>query len=127
MTRKREAGADDLPTEKWLVAFRNPQSGVGPEGSTFLRQFYAAGYYEAYDTVLTHAENLNLEVLWFREKRDCGPFMNRSYPGLESRCTYCNKKFGHEPVPCATEGCEFEFCSRECMSEHTSLKHRVRA
>jgi hypothetical protein len=126
MTLKKEAGQDDLPAEKWLAAFRNPSSDRRPEGATFVRQFYAAGYYEAYDTVLTHAERMNLELLWFREKRNCGQYMNRNYPSLESRCIYCNKKFGHEPIPCAGGGCEFEFCSRECMNEHAFLKHRVR-
>jgi hypothetical protein len=126
MTRKREARDEDLPAEKWLAAFRNPSSGEGPEGSTFVRQFFAAGYYEAYDMVLTHAEKMKLEVLWFREKRNCGQYMNRNYPGLESRCTYCNKKFGHEPVPCAGNECNSEFCSRECMSSHSMLKHKVR-
>jgi hypothetical protein len=126
MKRKKEAEEGDLPAEKWLVAFRNPSSAKGPEGSTFVRQFFAAGYYEAYDAVLTHAERMNLEVLWFREKRNCGPYMNRDYPGLEARCAYCNKKFGHEPVPCADSKCELEFCSRQCMDEHAALKHKVR-
>ncbi|HVX03238.1 MAG TPA: hypothetical protein VHA09_08800 [Nitrososphaera sp.] len=124
--KKKENGIaseDDVPAEKWLAAFRNP-SGRGPEGSTFVRQFYAPGYYEAYDTVLTHAEKMNLEVLWFREKRNCGPYMNRNYPGLESRCTYCNKKFGYEPVPCTNQSCGLEFCSKECMAEHASRRHK---
>ena len=127
MTRNNEAREDDLPAEKWLVAFRNPSSKKSPEGSTFVRQFFAAGYYEAYDAVLTHAEKMNLEVLWFREKRNCGQYMNRNYPGLESRCTYCNKKFDHESVPCAHYDCESEFCSKDCMKEHAFLKHRIRA
>jgi hypothetical protein len=121
--RKKEAGDGELPQEKWLVAYRNP-SGNGPEGSTFVRQFRAPGYYEAYDTVLTHAEKMNLEVLWFREKRNCGPYMNRNYPELEGLCTWCNRKFGQsEPVPCGSEGCEAEFCSRRCMEEHAARRH----
>ena len=123
---KKVAEDGDLPAEKWLVAFRNPASKTRPEGSTFVREFYASGYYEAYDAVLTHAEKMNLEVLWFREKRNCGQYMNRNYPGLESRCIYCNKKFLHEPVPCASDTCESQFCSRSCMSEHAALKHRAR-
>jgi hypothetical protein len=124
--RKKLAGKGDLPAEKWLVAFRNP-SGRGPEGSTFVRQFYAPGYYEAFDRVLTHAEIMNLEVLWFREKRNCGPYMNRNYPGLESRCTYCNRKFSHEPIPCLSEGCELEFCTKECVTSHMACKHKTMA
>jgi hypothetical protein len=90
-----------------------------------MRQFYAPGYYEAYDTVLTHAEKMNLEVLWFREKRSCEPFLNRDFPDLEAICTYCNKKFNHsEPVPCAHEGCSAEFCSRYCLAEHRAIRHK---
>lgn len=121
--KKRQARESDLPAEKWLVAYRNPASGKGPEGSTIVRQFYAPGFYEAYDIVLTHAEKMDLQVLWFREKRNCGPYMNRNFPPLEGLCTWCNKKFREEPVPCAHDGCEFEFCSRECMKEHAGRRH----
>ena len=122
---KGVASSEDLPTEKWLVAYRNPVSRKHPEGSVFMRQFYAAGYYEAFDTVLTHAEKMNLEVLWFREKRSCEPFLNRDFAELEATCTYCNKKFNHsEPVPCRHIGCNSEFCSRECMTEHIVMRHK---
>ncbi|HEU4605641.1 MAG TPA: hypothetical protein VFS46_05325 [Nitrososphaera sp.] len=123
--RKGVASGDELPAEKWLVAYRNPESKKQPGGSVFMRQFYAPGYYEAYDTVLTHAEKMNLEVLWFREKRSCEPFLNRDFPELEAVCTYCNKKFNHaEPVPCSQDGCNFEFCSRECMAGHGAMRHK---
>ena len=122
--RKGVASDEELPLEKWLVAYRNPNSRRHPGGSVFMRQFYAPGYYEAYDLVLTHAEKMNLEVLWFREKRSCEPFLNRDFPDLEAVCTYCNKKFNHsEPVPCAQDGCESEFCSRQCMAEHRAMRH----
>lgn len=121
--RKKEAGSGDLPQEKWLVAYRNPSSKKGPEGSTFVRQFFAPGFYEAYDMVLTHAEKMNLEVLWFREKRNCGPYMNRNYPELEALCTWCNRKFGSDSVPCGHDSCDLEFCSRECMQEHRAHRH----
>ena len=124
--RKGVASGDEIPAEKWLVAYRNPASKKHPSGSVFMRQFYAPGYYEAYDTVLTHAEKMNLEVLWFREKRSCEPFLNRDFPELEAICTYCNKKFNHaEPVPCGHEGCGAEFCSRECMADHRAMRHKV--
>ena len=71
---RRVAAEDELALEKWLVAFRNPSSKRHPDGSVFVRQFYAPGYYEAYDTVMTHAEKTRLEILWFREKRSCEPF-----------------------------------------------------
>lgn len=116
-----------MPLEKWLVSYRNPASKKHPGGSVFIRQFYAAGFYEAYDTVLTYAETMNIEVMWFREKRSCEPFLNCDVPELESLCTYCNKKFNDlEPVPCSHEGCKAEFCSRECMASHLALRHKVR-
>ena len=115
-----------MPLEKWLVSYRNPASKKHPGGSVFIRQFYAAGFYEAYDTVLTYAETMNIEVMWFREKRSCEPFLNCDVPELESLCTYCNKKFNDlEPVPCSHEGCKAEFCSRECMANHLALRHKV--
>lgn len=115
---------DELAPEKWLAAFRNPSSIKHPEGSVFVRQFYAPGYYEAYDTVMTHAEKMRLEVLWFREKRLCEPFLNQNFPELESICTYCNKRFNHsEPIPCSATECNGLFCSRECIGEHFKMKH----
>jgi hypothetical protein len=121
--KRKIAGDGDLPQEKWLVAYRNRSSKKGPGGSVFVRQFFAPGYYEAYDTVLSYAEKMNLEVLWFREKRRCGQYMNRDFPGLGGRCTWCNRKFDTEPMPCAQDDCESEFCSRECMKEHSRRKH----
>jgi MYM-type Zinc finger with FCS sequence motif len=125
--RKKIASDDDVPVEKWLVAYRNPASKKHPGGSVFIRQFYAVGYYEAYDTVLTYAENMNMEVMWFREKRSCESLLNRDFPELESLCTYCNKKFNDlESVPCRHEGCKAEFCSRECMADHISMRHKFK-
>ncbi|HEV8405736.1 MAG TPA: hypothetical protein VGQ13_07515 [Nitrososphaera sp.] len=124
-SRKGIASGDEIPAEKWLVAYRNPASKRGPGGSDFIRQFFAPGYYEAYDAVLTHAEKMNLEVLWFREKRSCESLLNRDFPELEAICTYCNKKFNHgEPVPCVHDGCSAEFCSRDCMAEHKAMRHK---
>jgi hypothetical protein len=121
---KKVAAGDELVPEKWLVAFRNPNSRRRPDDSVFVRQFFAPGYYEAYDTVMTHAERMRLEVLWFREKRSCEPFLNQSFAELESICTYCNKKFNHrEPIPCSAAECTGEFCSRECIAAHSKIKH----
>jgi hypothetical protein len=125
--KKNIASDDDLPVEKWLVSYRNPASKKHPGGSVFIRQFYAAGYYEAYDTVLTYAENMNIEVMWFREKRSCESLLNRDFPELELLCTYCNRKFNDlQSVPCRHEGCKAEFCSRECMAYHIAIRHKVR-
>ncbi|MFL6474038.1 MAG: hypothetical protein ACJ701_03370 [Nitrososphaera sp.] len=122
---KNIASDDDLPLEKWLVCYRNPASKKRPEGSVFIRQFYAAGYYEAYDTVLTYAEKMNMEMMWFREKHSCEPFLNRDVPKLESLCTYCNRKFNDaELVPCSHYACKAEFCSRECMANHLAMRHK---
>lgn len=121
---KKVASGDDPVPEKWLVAFRNPASRKHPDGSVFVRQFFAPGYYEAYDIVMTHAEKMSLEVLWFREKRSCEPFLNRTFPEIESICTYCNRKFNHsEPIPCSVTKCAGLFCSRECTAEHQKIKH----
>ena len=106
-----------------LLAKKDP-AGSLPHFQRAIAEY--AGYYEAYDTVLTHAEKMNLQVLWFREKRSCEPFLNRDFPDLEAVCTYCNKKFNHsEPVPCSQDGCNFEFCSRDCMAEHHTMRHRA--
>ena len=123
--RKGVASGEELPAEKWLVAYRNPNSKKHPEGSVLMRQFYAPGYYEAYDKVLTYAEKMSLEVLWFREKRSCESFININFPGLEAKCTYCNKKFSHEDlVPCSNEDCSAELCSRDCMVDHRVIMHK---
>jgi len=106
------------------VAYRDPSSKKHPGGSVFMRQFYAPGYYEAYDMVLTQAEKMNLEVLWFREKRSCEPFINRDFQELELLCTYCNKKFSYaKAVPCIHQSCRAEFCSKGCMVDHCRLRH----
>jgi hypothetical protein len=125
--RKKIASDDDLPAEKWVVAYRNPASKKHPGGSVFLRQFYAPGFYEAYDTVLTHAESMNLELLWFREKRSCADFINCNFPELDWLCIYCNKKFNDkEPLPCVYEACKAELCSKKCLSDHLAVRHKVK-
>lgn len=125
MKGKKEASDSDLPQEKWLAAFRSPSSSARGEADvTFVREFRAPGFYEAYDTVLTFAEKMNVEVLWFREKRNCEvQYMNRNYPALEAICTWCNRKFRSEPVPCGRQDCSGEFCSKRCMQEHAARKN----
>ena len=110
---------DLIPTEKWLVSLRK-------DGKPFIRQFRAEGYYEAYDTVLTHIEKHRLEVLWFKEKRDCDHrYMNKNYPDLESVCVYCIAIFNEtEPIPCYDENCNTKFCSKTCMKEHYKFRHK---
>ncbi len=124
--RRYIASGEDIPLEKWIVSYRNSLSRKHPEGNVFIRQFYAAGFYEAYDTVLTYAEKMNTEMMWFREKRSCQSFLNHEFPELESLCTYCNRKFNDfEPIPCMHESCRAEFCSRKCLADHLAIRHRV--
>lgn len=107
-----------IPAEKWLASFRK-------NGRSFIRQFRAEGYYQAYDTVLTYAEKRKVEVLWFKEKRNCDQHLNRNYPELEAVCVYCRAVFNYrEPVPCYEDACDSIFCSKNCMQEHHSFKHR---
>lgn len=122
MSKKIARKEEELvPLEKWLVCLRK-------DGRSFTRQFMAEGYYEAYDTVLTHAEKRRAEVLWFKEKRNCGHHLNRSYPELESICVYCSALFNdREPVPCREEGCEAIFCSRNCMEDHCHFRNHAKA
>jgi len=120
IVKKRIAQNEDqvIPAEKWLVSFRK-------NGRSFVRQFMAEGYYEAYDTVLTYAENREVEVLWFKEKRNCDHHLNRNYPELESVCVYCHAIFNDkEPVPCYDETCKAVFCSKRCMQEHYTFRHK---
>jgi hypothetical protein len=117
---------DIIPYEKWLVAFKNNNSKRFSRGSLFLRQFYAPGFYEAYDMVATYSEKFLVEVLWFKEKRNCGyPYLYQNYPQLESLCTYCNAMFNHiEPIPCSKTNCFAEFCSKECVLNHYNIRHK---
>ena len=124
---KSDVGEDEvLLAEKWLVAFTNASSKSNPQSATFIRQFYAPGFYEAYDIVATYAEKLKLNILWFKEKRICGhTYINNNYPQLESFCTYCNNKFNHiDPIPCTKVDCLAEFCSNGCMVDHYKIRHK---
>lgn len=125
---KRSAVEEDeiLLSEKWLVAFIDHNSKKNIRPFVFVRQFYAPGYYEAYDTVMTYAEKSQISILWFKQKHNCGyPYLNRNYPMLESFCIYCNKKFNHiDPIPCINENCHAEFCSNTCMADHYKIRHK---
>jgi hypothetical protein len=134
LCHKKEKGNEDiafieddiLPSEKWLVAFeKNLNSGFS-SGPVFFRQFYAPGFYEAYDIVATYSEKLQVKILWFQEKRNCGlPFTGGNYPDLESLCTYCNNFFNYrDPIPCPDAHCTAELCSRQCLQDHATLRHK---
>jgi hypothetical protein len=115
-----------LPYEKWLVSFKRSYSVKDSEQAIFVRQFYAPGFYEAYDMVATYAEKSNVDILWFKEKQNCADnYISNNYPALESFCTYCNRKFNHiDPIPCIDDYCYAEFCSKKCTMDHYKMKHK---
>jgi hypothetical protein len=125
--KKNAVNEDEIiPYEKWLVSFKKTNSMKDPHQATFVRQFYAPGFYEAYDIVATYAEKSNVDILWFKQKQSCmGNYINNNYPALESFCTYCNRKFNHiDPIPCIEDSCYAEFCSKECTIDHCKMKHK---
>ena len=116
---------DGLISEYWVLAFTSSTK----IDSVSYRQFLAAGYYDAYDKVLTFAEKTFYRVIWFKEKRKCRPDLSdRVIPNLEHICTFCNKEFSIlEPIICGSNSnekpCNAEFCSFNCKDEHFYLKH----
>lgn len=125
-TSTEKSEKEIIPSEKWLVSFKNYNNkNMTPQ--TIIRQFYAQGYFEAYDIVRTFSEKLDLEIIWFKEKRNCSSlFINKTFPILESVCIYCNKIFnGNEPIPCIQEKCIHIFCSLDCRNDHYRLKHSI--
>ncbi len=115
-----------IPSEKWLVSFKNNNNTSSVNLRVLIRQFYAQGYYEAYDIIRTYAEKLALEIIWFKEKRNCSYyFISKKFPQLESICVYCNRIFNEmEPIPCLQENCKHIFCSMNCLDNHIRLIHR---
>jgi len=114
-----------IPSEKWLVSFKNNNNRSSVNPRVLIRQFYAQGYYEAYDIIRTYAEKLALEIIWFKEKRNCSYyFISKKFPQLESICVYCNRIFNEmEPIPCLQENCKHIFCSMNCLDNHIRLIH----
>lgn len=123
-TSTEKSEKEIIPSEKWLVSFKN-YNNKNTTPQTIIRQFYAQGYFEAYDIVRTFSEKFYLEIIWFKEKRNCSSlFINKTFPILESICIYCNKIFnGNEPIPCIQEKCIHIFCSLDCRNNHYRLKH----
>lgn len=115
-----------IPSEKWLVSFKNNNNRGSVKPRVIIRQFYAQGYFEAYDIIRTHAEKLALEIIWFKEKRNCSHYLiSKKFPQLESVCVYCNRIFNElEPIPCLQENCLHIFCSINCLENHIRLIHR---
>lgn len=115
----------DAPLEeKWVVSFIRHEELK----RIYYRQFYAAGFYEAYDSVMSFLEKTDYKLLWYKEKRKCGKyFIDKDIPFLESICTFCNKKFNNiEPIKCnfwSNSGCKSEFCSFKCKQEHCHYIH----
>lgn len=124
---ENEGGLDSQPlAEYWVLAFIKTK---GRRHFSY-RQFLAKGYYEAFDIVMTYTEKTSNEILWFKEKRNCGgEFQGKVVPNLENICTFCNKEFdNYEPIKCNFETttnfvCKSEFCSLKCREEHSYFKH----
>lgn len=116
---------DEIPVEKWLVAFRSKNRDQYRQKIS-IREFLSAGFYEAFDIVETYVEKTDVDVLWFKEKRMCQePLMNSTQTSLECFCTYCNLEYNiQESIPCKELHCSAELCSRKCYNEHVQLKHR---
>ena len=121
-----DQGSDvEPPEEYWVIAFFKSYS----KNKTYYRQFMAAGFYEAFDTVMTFSEKTSCQILWYKEKRKCdSKFTKLGIPLLESFCTFCNKEFNNiEPIKCNYEkndlSCKSEFCSLDCKQEHFYFKH----
>jgi hypothetical protein len=128
-TSTKKVEKEIIPSEKWLVSFKdhNNHKNKNMTPQIIIRQFYAQGYFEAYDIVRTLSEKLDLEVIWFKEKRNCSSLLiNKTFPILESICVYCNRLFnGNEPIPCIHEKCIHIFCSLDCRNDHYRLKHSI--
>lgn len=120
----KEDGFENPGGEKWIVSFIKMDNLK----KIYYRQFFAAGFYEAYDRVMTFVEKTNYKILWYKEKRKCGAhFTNKEIPYLEFVCTFCNNEFNNiEPIRCNFENgnqCKSEFCSLHCRHEHFYLLH----
>lgn len=115
-----------IPLEKWLASFKNNNNRERINPRVLIRQFYAQGYFEAYDIIRNYSEKLGLEIIWFKEKRNCSHyFISKKFPELESICVYCNRIFNEsEPIPCLQQDCLHIFCSTNCLENHIRLKHK---
>jgi len=111
-----------IVSEKWVVALLRSSGNH----KVILKEFYAQGYYEAYDIVMTHTERTNTEILWFKEKRNIGyPECNVNFPQLELFCTYCNILCPNtDLIPCVKENCDSHFCSKKCLENHLYLRRQ---
>lgn len=122
---KKDDDMDEFLPEYWVLAI----AGSYKDGRIHYRQFLAAGYYDAYNTVLTFTEKTYYKVMWFKEKRKCGMELgDRVLLNLEHVCTFCNNEFRlSEPILCTFSSnvftCNGEFCSFNCREEHFYLKH----
>jgi len=115
---------EDPLEEKWIVSFIKSNN----LNKTYYRQFCAAGFYEAYDRVMTFMEKTNYKILWYKEKRKCDQyFKKKEILSLEYICTFCNRKYNNiEPIKCNFGNnvvCTSEFCSFNCRQEHLYYVH----
>lgn len=114
---------ENLPEEKWIVALVKNDNFE----KIYYRQFFATGFYEAYDRIMTFSEKTGFKILWYKEKWKCD-YIDDKLINLESFCTFCNKKFNNiEPIMCNFEetlfSCRSSFCSFDCRREHIYYLH----
>jgi hypothetical protein len=119
-----EASDENPVSEKWVVAYAKSNNLK----KVYYRQFFAEGFYEAYDRIMTFSEKTDYKIMWYKEKRKCGRFFDgKEISNLESICTYCNSIFNNiEPIKCnfdKHQDCKSEFCSFKCRKEHLLYLH----
>jgi hypothetical protein len=119
----RVLGRDYLPLEKWIVLLRDNYN-IKQYPRVFFRMFLAKDYYDAYDIVRSYSERSNLEIIWFKEKRECPEYHLMTFAFIEFFCTYCNRKFNdNHHLKCDLDECNAIFCSSICRMDHIKLKH----
>ncbi|RMF30620.1 MAG: hypothetical protein D6752_03735 [Candidatus Nitrosothermus koennekii] len=111
---------EEFPNELWIVCFIKGKKKT-------VRKFWAAGYYNAFDKVLSYAERRGLDILWFKEKRYCYEMdyntMLENAEELEAFCIYCNAIFKEEhAILC--DRCKAVLCSKQCYNAHKAFKHK---
>lgn len=105
---------NEFPTEQWIACFVR-------DGKKRFRRFYAAGYYNAYDKVMSYAESMGFDILWFKEKRYC----DINARELEVRCVYCNSMI-EESISILCH-CNSLLCSKRCHTEHLRFRHHPKS
>ncbi len=109
-------------SELWVVCFVR-------DGKKIIRRFWAAGYYNAFDKVLSYAERRRLDILWFKEKRYCYDLEHKqssidNAKELESFCIYCNAIVSESSI-IECDICNAGICSYRCYKDHLFFRHKI--